>query len=247
MVANTLSGTQMNSLPDYSIRYSKRAKYIRLSICPQKGLEVILPHHTSADCIPELIKKKKNWINKHLKSQQKPVSAPCLPHRIYLQASDQTIRVAYQPDEHDKLYYQKKQSQFILQGNTGNRSLVQLALVALLKAEAFNILSKRIAQLAQRYHYQYRQIKIRAQKTRWGSCSNQGNINLNYKLIFLPAELCDYVLLHELCHTKHLNHSIQFWQQLEKTCPGCRTLDKQMKQANQYIPQWLDYPFKEQR
>ncbi len=235
----------MKDLPDYSIRYSKRAKYIRLSICPQKGLEVILPHHASADCIPELIQKKKNWINKHLKNTQKPLITPCLPQSIYLQANCQSITVHYQPDTRDKLYYQKKQSAFILQGNTSNQNWVQLALIALLKDEALTILAKRTAQLAQQYQYRYKQVKIRAQKTRWGSCSNLGNINLNYKLIFLPPELCDYVLLHELCHTKHLNHSAAFWQQLEKTCPGCRTLDQQMKQANQYIPPWLDHPFKD--
>jgi len=75
----------------------------------------------------------------------------------------------------------------------------------------------------------YNKISIRGQRTRWGSCSEHNNINLNYKLLFLEPELVDYIIIHELCHTKHLNHSQEFWQLVAKFHPNHRDLRKQLR------------------
>jgi predicted metal-dependent hydrolase len=85
----------------------------------------------------------------------------------------------------------------------------------------------------------YRKVTIRAQRRRWGSCSDRGDISLNCKLLFLPSELVDYLLVHELCHTRHLDHSSAFWGLVEKKLSGYRELDRRLRRAGELVPAWF--------
>ena len=71
---------------------------------------------------------------------------------------------------------------------------------------------------------------IKNHKTRWGSCSQKGNLNFNYKIVLLPPELADYLVVHELCHLIEFNHSPQFWALVSQTIPDCNSLRKQLRQ-----------------
>jgi len=97
------------------------------------------------------------------------------------------------------------------------------------KKLARSILSERLNAVAKRYNYKYNRLSIRNQKTLWASCSHQNNISLNIRLTELSPELIDYVLLHELVHTKIKNHSTKFWNQLERHMPGARRVDRKLK------------------
>ncbi len=91
-------------------------------------------------------------------------------------------------------------------------------------------LYKRLIFLAKQHKFSFNRITFRRQKTRWGSCSAKNNLNLNIRLFKLPPELQDYVILHELVHTKVKNHSSLFWQELEKILPEARQLNKKLKE-----------------
>ena len=97
------------------------------------------------------------------------------------------------------------------------------------REEARQKLGKRLSELAQEHNFQYNRISIRNQRTRWGSCSSKNNISLNMKLLHLPNYLIDYILLHELVHTRVKNHSKDFWNELENVVPNARTIDKQLR------------------
>jgi predicted metal-dependent hydrolase len=87
------------------------------------------------------------------------------------------------------------------------------------KDEALALACERVSYFNQIYGFSYNEINIKNQKTRWGSCSAKGNLNFNYKILFLPEAVRDYVVVHELCHLKEFNHSRKFWNLVAKTIP----------------------------
>lgn len=88
----------------------------------------------------------------------------------------------------------------------------------------------RVAYFAQRMGVTYGRITIREQKTRWGSCSSKGNLNFNWKLVLMPEEVLDYVVVHELAHRREMNHSERFWAIVEEVLPDCRERRRRLKE-----------------
>ena len=97
---------------------------------------------------------------------------------------------------------------------------------------AKKIIPQRVAYYAPRMGVTYSRITIREQKTRWGSCSSKGNLNFNWKLVLMPSEILDYVVVHELAHRKEMNHSARFWAEVEKELPDYRERRKILRSIN---------------
>ena len=95
---------------------------------------------------------------------------------------------------------------------------------------ALKVIPQRVAYYAKIIDVTYGRITIRNQKTRWGSCSGKGNLNFNCLLMLTPPEVLDYVVVHELCHRKEMNHSKQFWNEVEKVLPDYRERRKWLKE-----------------
>ena len=91
-----------------------------------------------------------------------------------------------------------------------------------LRERAKSVLAQRTAYFARQIGVTYGRITVRDQKTRWGSCSQTGNLNFNFRLILAPLEVLDYVVVHELCHRRQMNHSAQFWQEVAQVLPDYR-------------------------
>jgi predicted metal-dependent hydrolase len=101
--------------------------------------------------------------------------------------------------------------------------------LVVLKKRAAKILISRLEFFNQEYNFKYKSISVRDQKTRWGSCSRQGALNFNYRLVLLPESLLDYVAVHELCHLKEMNHSVRFWNLVAHTIPDHKEKRKELE------------------
>ena len=100
------------------------------------------------------------------------------------------------------------------------------------KEKARALVEERLAHFNQVYQFKWNRITIRNQRSRWGSCSRKKNLNFNYKIMFLPPRLADYIIVHELCHLGVLNHSPQFWALVSQTVQDYRTLRKELRKVS---------------
>jgi predicted metal-dependent hydrolase len=91
------------------------------------------------------------------------------------------------------------------------------------KEAARVLVHARLSVLNEHYQFSYNRVAIKDQKSRWGSCSKKGNLNFNYRLLFLPPHLADYVIVHELCHLAEFNHGASFWNRVAEVAPEYRS------------------------
>ena len=97
------------------------------------------------------------------------------------------------------------------------------------KKKAYELINERIRELNQSGEFPVGKVSIKNQKTRWGSCSGKRNLSFNYKIIFMPENLRDYIIIHELCHLKEMNHSKNFWNLVSDQVPDYKALRRQIR------------------
>lgn len=230
------------SIP-YQLRISKKAKYLQLRISTQ-GLLVVVPHKKSPSqkTIEDFINLKEEWIQKKLSIIQAiPAKKLVLPNHIDLQAFNQRWSINYVKTIAPKLkcIANPHIHQITILGDISNQKQCAYLLKHWLKQIAQPFLTKELHHLSEKTQLTFNNITIRNNSTRWGSCSSQKKINLCCKLLFLPIHLVQHVLLHELCHTRFMNHGKSFWQLLNRFDPNAFLHAKELKNFRKKIPLWV--------
>lgn len=225
--------------PLYNLRVNRRSKRIHLQISPKKGLQIVVPKPSDKTLALDFLNSKRQWVEKQLAKITVGIELQCLPTEIKFLAINRDWRVIYEKIPGKKtIQIIVKPNEIVLLGNTDNIDLCQKILVDFVRRQAEKHLIPWLGQLSIQCNLPFKDITIRQQQSRWGSCSSKKNINLNSRLLFLPTPWVEYVLVHELSHTIHMDHSARFWQLLASFIPDCLMIRKQLKQAEQYLPWW---------
>jgi hypothetical protein len=234
------------ALPDYSVRHSPKAKNLRLKVTREDGLLVVVPKGYDEKKIPALLKQKKVWIADSLKRigetkrflEPKPVKH--LPESVRLVALGETWGVTYREDQsHSGIRLRAEKGKLAISGPDLNRDAVVRKLKDWLRVKVREALFPLAEKLATKHRLKLGGLLVKSQRTRWASCSAQRNLSLNTKLLFLSPDLVRYVVIHELCHTVHMNHGSDFWRLVATHEPSYKVLDQALREAWKTVPQWV--------
>ncbi|HKJ21699.1 MAG TPA: SprT family zinc-dependent metalloprotease [Gammaproteobacteria bacterium] len=235
----------VSALPDYTVRVSPRAKHARLRISPEEGLVVVIPRGFDHRHIPEMLAARRAWLDKHLHRlhthrQYVGDAPPPLPDTIALEAIGERWSVDYAGTQGARAgAFEGEGNRLAVKGAPGDPARCRAALRRWLSRKAHRHFEPWLHQVSRQTALPYERMIVRGQKTRWGSCSRHKTISLNYKLLFFPPHLVRYVFVHELCHTRVMNHSPRFWQTLGALDPHYRAHHEQMREAWRYVPAWV--------
>jgi predicted metal-dependent hydrolase len=236
---------QEESGPPTRIRTSARARRLSIRVYPDARVEVVVPPRVGPREIESFISTHRQWIDdkRALALKNRPAPQPFPPEVIEFGATGERFRLQVAGGS-GRLRLQELgvvgsgDSVLRVAGAFTRRSL-RLALRAWLLEAARERLSPRVARLAASAGVVYSRVSSRRQRSRWGSCSVRGTISLNCCLLFQRPEVVDYLIVHELMHVKHMNHSPRFWQAVESHCADWRALDSELVRGWRHVPRWV--------
>lgn len=202
------------------VRTHKLARNVTMRVKPD-GLHITVPPYSLSSKVMEVVDKfRERLLADWKKVEKKPIDldfriqAPCF--RLWLEQGNFTCFSLHVTEQGVKIVCPRRVD-FTL---PEVQRLVRNAIIRAMKKVAQSYLPPLLAALAERYGLTYKQVKITGSRSRWGSCSAAGSINLSCYLMLLPAHLMDYVLLHELSHTREMNHGPRFWELLDSMTEG---------------------------
>jgi predicted metal-dependent hydrolase len=227
------------------IRVSTRARRLSVRVHPDARVEVVVPKRVRPSDVEQFLSAHREWIETRREAalRNRPVPEPFPPPAITFVAAGErwrlhlaggTERLAIR-----ELGEDADQFRVLRVSGVSASSGLRNALRAWLLRAARERLEPRVAALSAATGIEYSRVSIRRQRSRWGSCSVSGTISLNACLLFQRPEVVDYLVIHELTHVKHMNHSARFWAAVETHCPDWRRLDRELVQGWRHVPRWV--------
>lgn len=224
------------------MRVSGRAKRISIKVYPRGRVEVVAPKRASARDVQAFVSENSDWIRDTRKAfaANVPQEAFRLPDSIDLPGAGLAVSVVYRERrDSEAVRFRELGDLLVLSGNTRDETQCVAALRRWLRNVAKRSLEPQLRTLSTMTGNPYKRVQIRGQKTCWGSHSSTGTISLNYSVLFLAPELVRYLLIHELCHARHMNHSARYWALVGRFEPYYEELDRRLSESWRDIPVWL--------
>lgn len=217
----------------YQLRRSKR-RTIGLSI-DQRGLRIAAPQRARLGDIEKLIREHAQWVLDKLADwrERPPPSQLDIVDGSVISVLGEALTVTVTPLGRARWQFVDNKLHLWPSATVDARQLLEKAL----REKARSLFVDRLALHAPRLGVAAPALRLSSAKTRWGSCSHHGGISLNWRLIFMPLPLIDYVVCHELAHLREMNHSPRFWSVVEQLCPDWRARRSELRQLGRQIPQ----------
>jgi len=225
---------------DVVIRESARSRRLLVRVHESAQVEVVVPRGTPPALVQQFVTGHLDWITTRVaraRARARPPEAfpPAQIHLValgeqwalHLAGGRGAVRVRPLGDELLQLT------------GDGDAAAQHAALRRWLIGRAREVLPDWLAEVAALHGFTYREARVRLQRTRWGSCSSRGRVSLNAALLFQAPDVLRYLLIHELAHTRHMNHSRRFWALVADCEPDYRRLDAQLRRGWRNVPDWL--------
>ncbi|MCU0758239.1 MAG: M48 family metallopeptidase [Steroidobacteraceae bacterium] len=227
---------------DWSVRRSPRARRVSARVFHSGRVEIVAPLRASDRRIADFVARHREWIErKSLEGRRRSTTldAAFPPSQLRLAAFGEFWRLHFAGGHGAPRVLEGPAGLLTIVGDAGDRPRLRRALLGWLTERARTQLGSWLAAVAADCGFHYGKLQMRLQRTRWGSCSTRGTISLNVCLAFQRPEVVRYLLVHELAHTLHMNHSSRFWDCVAQHCPQWRTLDQELLDGWRQVPPWM--------
>lgn len=231
-----------DSVSGFAVRESARARRLSIKVFPRGRVEIVVPRRTKAADVRQFVEANSEWIRKAREgfAAEHPPEPFSLPDAVALAGIGCEYGIRYRAERGaDSVRFRRQGDTVLLSGRTSDESLCVAALKRWLTGVAREAYLPRLAALSSLTGNPFKKLHVRGQRTCWGSHSSTGTISLNYCLLFLEPEQLRYVMIHELCHARHMNHSRRFWNLVARYEPDYRRMDRELNSAWKKIPTWV--------
>jgi predicted metal-dependent hydrolase len=220
----------------FAVRVSTRARRLTARVHVGGRVEIVVPEGVTAKSVRDFVQRFTPWIDRKVAAMQSHVrpSEP-VPLFVEFQMTGERFEVDWQCGAQRTLRHSPSRVRLTAPTDRDARTLLR----GWLKKSAAERLTPRLLQLAGALEFPVARVSIRCQRTRWGSCSTRGTVSLNCSLLFQRPEVVRYLCVHELAHTKHMNHSRKFWHLVGQLEPDYQSLDRELLAGWKTVPEWV--------
>jgi predicted metal-dependent hydrolase len=223
----------------WSVRQSARARRLSVRVFRTGGVEIVVPPRTSARRVSEFVSQHREWIERHRRRALPVASWPLPPEALSLTALGEDWRCTQVAGPGPVRLRERPGRELLLSGRLEDHTRLRALLVSWLVEHARRRREPALRGLAAQMAVVPARVQVRCQRSRWGSCSRRHTVSLNVCLLFQRPEVLRYLMIHELAHLRHMNHSARFWAEVARYQPDWKTLDRELLQGWRRAPSWM--------
>lgn len=223
----------------FQVRVSARARRLSLKITLHGKVEVVVPRGVAMSVADSFVMKQQAWVHqKRAQVLSDETLDRGLPEVIVLPLINRQWQIQYRASAHQKIVAIGLEGRKTLRVYADTDEKRTSLLQGWLSTKARLLLPSMLSAVSLETGLQYKTVAIRAQKTRWASCSSRGHISLNRSILFLSPRQANYLFVHELTHTIQMNHGAEFWKRVADEIPDYKLFEKQLNEVSRSIPLW---------